>query len=266
MTTIFDGKFLENYFRDNFSRPYARRLSYLYFGLDHSPDLFLFNNTEDIDFKYCEATQATGIIKITNVDHLQKINEWFLHCGIDKKSPKLCYFNRMMTMLSKCSWNIDKLTVRTTPDGCTYFSSVEAVEVLITRPCDTHFTLSKLQLYSDLYCSIFFTETVKSYIVPIPLGDENKLQRVVVSCEDLFHNQFLTSNCHDINLILLPGLDKPLVKNLVSKNLYSENGIRVWNDGGKMCLNYGGYYSNQDISMCVVRDNIYVFPKTIKER
>ena len=40
-------KFIETYFRDRLSRPFMRRLKYMYFGLEHDNDIFVMIDTED---------------------------------------------------------------------------------------------------------------------------------------------------------------------------------------------------------------------------
>jgi len=100
---ILSDKFVGNYCRDIFYRPYLRKLRYLYFGLEHSNDFFVFSDTEDLKFKYCEALQTTGIVKITNDLHLRAINNWFARRGIDRSVPMLVYFGTLMTLLSRIS-------------------------------------------------------------------------------------------------------------------------------------------------------------------
>jgi len=259
---ILSDKFVGNYCRDIFYRPYLRKLRYLYFGLEHSNDFFVFSDTEDLKFKYCEALQTTGIVKITNDLHLRAINNWFARRGIDRSVPMLVYFGTLMTLLSKISWESPDIKVRQTPEGVVLFSVGEEIDVMIARPCDTYFTLTKLQAYVDKYNTIFFNPTQPSHRISVPeTTTPNKLQRLSVSCQELYDNGFLDKDCFDVNLMLLAGRDVLLIKSLLQKNTSYSSGIRIWSDTSQRCLNYGGYYTDANVSLCGIRDNVFLFPR-----
>lgn len=262
----FDGKAIENYCKDKLYRPFLRKMQYLYFNPEYKENILVFSNTEDIDFKYCESLQTTGLVKIINRQHLAMFYNWFDRCGITRAIPMLIYFGTFMTLLSKVSWGTPTYTIKRTSDGCVFFSIKESIDILIARPCDTHFTLTKLQSYVEKYSDVFFTPKQPSYQLQIPeTSTPNKMQRVPLSCEELRARGFLNTTCRDINLLLLPGQDVLLIKSLLQKNIPFESGVRIWSDTSLKCLNYGGYYTDADISLCVVRDNVFLFPKTKPE-
>jgi len=257
-----DLKFAEQFCNNKLCRPFMRKLRYLYFGLDHTNDIFVLSNTEDTDFKYCEAIQTTGLVKVINAEMRDKINAWFTSWGIDRSRPMLVYFGKLMELLNRVSWKDDKFTLTSTKYGTVVFNGDTFQDVMVARPCETHFTLSQLQSYVDKYTKVFFEQSIPSYTLKLPDSENsNKLQRIPISAAELYQAGFLKASCYDLHVISLPGQDAILPKNLISKTMSFETGLRFWNDGSKGSLNYGGYYADADVSVCVVRDNIYVFPK-----
>jgi hypothetical protein len=257
-----DLKFVEQFCNDKLYRPFMRKLRYLYFGLNHADDLFVLSNTEDIKFKYCEAVQTTGVVKVINAEMRDKINACFTAWGIDRSRPMLVYFGELMALLSKVSWKADKFTLTSTVYGTVVFNGAEFQDVMVARPCDTHFTLTQLQSYVDKYTKVFFERSIPSYALELPDAiNPNKLQRIPISANDLYKANFLKASCYDLHVISLPGQDSILPKSLISKTLCFETGLRFWNDGYKESLNYGGYYTDADVSVCVIRDNVSLFPK-----
>jgi len=51
----------------------------------------------------------------------------------------------------------------------------------------------------------------------------------------------------------------------VQKDQPYTTGIKLWADSAPRCLNYGGFYQDDDVSLSVVRDNIFIFPRIKKE-
>jgi hypothetical protein len=258
-----DYKFIEAYCKDRFCRPSVRKLRYLYFGLDHPRDTFVFSDTEDVEFKYCEPLQTTSLVKIRNADHLAAVQAWFTRFGIvENSAPMLFYFGTMMTALSKVSWGSPDIAIGCEPSGAVVLSVAGGPRILVARPIDTYFTLTKLQTYVEKYAAVFFDAIQPSFVLALAdLDRANKLQTLPLSGQALYDAGLLDTPCHDVKLILLPGLDRLAVKSLAQKDLPFESGIRIWSDSSPRCLNYGGYYTDRDVSLCVVRDNVFVFPK-----
>ena len=263
MTDI-DLKFIEGYCRNYFHRPFMRRLKYIYFGLEHADDVFVMSSTEDIAFKYCESLQTTGLIKIHNKDHLQMIRSWFSQFGIDRQRPMLFYLGSLMAVLGKTSWENTEIGLEHGSRGEVSLRVGESASVLIARPIDTHFTLSLLQGYVEKYSAVFFDDVVSSATLNLP-DAPNKLITMPISCDSLKDGGILQTSCYDLNLVLLPGIDTLQTKSLIRKDIPYESGLRVWADNGPHCLNYGGFYNDRDISVCVVRDHICLFPKLKQE-
>ena len=259
-----DLKFIETYCKNTFHRPFMRRLKYLYFGLDHDDDIFVMSDTEDIEFKYCDPLQATGLIKIHNREHLKLIKSWFSQFGVDRQRPMLFYLGALMTVLGKSPWEKTEFTLEYGSRGDVSICVGGNTPVLITRPIDTHFTLTILQGYVEKYRSVFLDHTLPSYILTPP-NVPNKLIMMPISCSVLKDAGILRTSYHDLNLVLLPGLDIIQTKSLIKKDIPYESGVRIWTDNSPSCLNYGGFYSDQDVSLCVVRDNIFLFPRLKQE-
>jgi hypothetical protein len=256
-----DHKFIETYCRDIFSRPFARRFRYLYLGLDRCDDTFVLSDTKDTDFKYCEPMQATGLVKVHNPDHLAKLKRWLQSYGLDGTRPYLFYFGLLLTLFNKTTKETF-VQIRREPNGAITASVGDGPLELIARPIDAYFVLTKLQSYVDKYSAVFFKETIPTYAIALENPETiTKLVTRPVACQDLYEAGFLDIVCRDINLVLLPGLDMLTIKALVKTDKSYTTGIKLWSDSAPRCLNYGGFYTDQDVSLCVVRDNTFIFPK-----
>ena len=262
----FQAKFVETYLRDRFFRPFIRKLHYIYFGLDHDEDIFVLSNTEDVEFKYCDSLQTTGFIRITNPDHLQALRDWFALFGVDRSQSVLFYFSTLMTFMNKISWDISKAKIRHGRDNLVFVSAEGIEEILISRPVDTYFTLMKLYSYLEKYQPVFFNKTIASFVVSAPITEKpNQLGRLLLTSDTLSNCDHTDRTYGDINLLVIPGQDTLIIKSLLQKDTVCENGIRIWAET-QTCLNYGGYYTDPYISLCVVRDNVFLFPKVKMER
>jgi hypothetical protein len=263
--TTLHEKFIENYFKDVFSRPFLRRLKYMYFGLEHDDDLFLLSDTEDTDFTYCDSMQTTGLVKITNPDHRALIRSWFATLGIDGTVPTLVYLTALITLLGKLSWNAPETKFTRLPSGALVYPTDDTKAIIVARPCEFYFSLSKLQGYLERYRDVFFDETQPSYVLPLPPVDNpNQLRKVPVDSAALYQAGVIDTPCLNPNLMLIPGLDMLLTKSLQKKDVTPDSGIRIWAESSLRSLNYGGFFMDPDVSMCVVRDNIFLFPKPIR--
>lgn len=256
-----DFKFIENYFKNTFSRPFMRKMKYIYWGLDHDDDIVVLSNTKDTDFKYCEPLQTTSLVKIHNKSHRDMFYLWLEHIGVNLKEPGLLYFGALITMLSKVSW--DSVKFRSDDNG-SIFIHTETDCALIAKQIDTYFTLFKLQTYVDTYKSVFFDNTHPSYYLPIPDG-LNKIVRIPFSCDILIQENLLKTPLEDFDLLLLQGIENLQTKSLIQNKTLYETGVRVWVWKNFHCINYGGFYKDADISLCSVRDNIAIFPKKKKK-
>ena len=250
-----DYKFIENYFLDKFYRPYIRKLGFIYFGFDQDESIFVLSNTEDTKFKYCEPLQTTGLIKILNKDHLEQITLWFRHLKINTTVPSILSIDLMMQAYKDMSWDDPSIVISQNENGCVSLS-----DVLIAHPIDTYFTLTRLQTFIKQYQNIFFDRNQKSLVIDVP-PVSTKVITATISNDILNESGIINTPGYDINLILLPGLDILQTKSLIKKKTLSESGLRLWANSSAKCINYGGFYEDPDISLCVVRDNIYVFPK-----
>lgn len=255
------GKFIETYVLNHFSRPFGRKLHYIYTGLDHARDIFVLSNTEDTEFKYCEPGQTTGMIQIHNREHLAAMRTWLTRFGFDDDEPRLIYLSELTAALNKTSWDSPDITIRRDNFGCVYLALADRT-ILASRPIDTHFTLTKLQEYVGKYTAAFFAATVPSHAIDLPDADKAaRVTRLPVSCQALHDAGVLDSVCPDLNLVLRPGQDYLLIKSIMRADMPYSSGVRLWADGGPRCINYGGFFSSADVSLNVVRDNIFVFPK-----
>jgi len=259
-----DDTFLETYFIDRFLRPFGRRLQYIYTGFEHNEDIFVLSNIEDIDFKYCEPLQTTGLIKIHNQDHCNAVISWLTRFGAGRNEPRLVYFGNIVAALNKEMGTSTNITITTDPIGAVYVSLGVDKKILASRPIDTHFTLTQLQHYVEKYATVFFTDTMTKHDVTIPDAQKaNKLVMLPISGEALYKAGVLESSCRDVTLCLRPGQDYLIIKSLLQAKTPYTSGIRLWADGSPHCINFGGFFNNPDISLSVVRDNIFVFPKVI---
>lgn len=260
-----DFKFVESYLKDKFSRPFARRLKYIYLGLDHCEDTFVLSDTEDTDFKYCESMQTTGLVKIKNPEHLRKVLQWFDNCKIDRKSPCIFYFSRVATLLNKMAWSDPAIKVVRHPDGIVTMSTPGFEDIIVARPIDTHFTLTRLQGFVDKYNKVFFENDGFYHDVEPSSEKVTSLSSLSISCLDLYEAGILDAICEDIKLVLLSGLDLLVAKSLIAHEADYKYGVRLWADNGKKCLNYGSFYTDADLAICSCRDNIFIFPVAKKE-
>ena len=259
-------RFVESYLLDKFSRPFVRKMNYIYTGLDHSSDIFVMSNTEDSEFKYCEPLQTTAMIKVLDPEHLTAINACFSRFGIVDDAPRIIYFGALLPILNKIRWDSPDLIVRQGEFGKIYISLGDGQEILISRPIDTHFTLTKLQDYVDRYSAVFFNRSVPSHTVMLPEAEKaNKLITLPVSCQELHDAGLIDRQCRDINLILRPGQDFLVIKSLLHTGVPYTSGIRLWAEAGPHCINFGGFFTDHESEHCVVRDNIFVFPKVRQE-
>lgn len=260
-----DFKFVEAYLNNKFLKPFVRRLKYIYFGLDHPENIFVLSDTEDIKFKYCEVMQTTGMVKIHNCEDLNKIFRWLDFYKIDRSIPSIFYFNQLVSILNKITWNNPSIKIEKNQQNIVTLSLPEGESIIIAQPIDTYFTLTKLQGFVNKYTQIFFEDNNNCYDI-IPM--ETKKTTIIttsVSCTELQNAGLLDKSCEDINLVLLPGLDLLVSKSLITKNKEYKYNIRLWSDNGKQCINYGSFYTDADISVCTSRDNVFIFPIAKKE-
>lgn len=261
MSTV-DFKFIKNYCQTVFYRPYLRKQHYFYFGLEHDSDTFVTSNTEDSKFKYCAPLQTTGLIKVINKDHLSKINDWFSYLCIDRNIPSIFYFDRICKSIGDIPWDSQDIKIITGPHNWVYISIGNCDNnILIARPLEIHFILMGIQYYVSKYKSVFFSDTHSTLNYQTP-DHKNKLSQIPISCDELMSAGLVTSHCNDINLILIPGSDVLQDKSLIKKNHSYNSGIKLWTDSSPSCLNYGGFYTDANVSLVVVRDNVFLFPRT----
>ena len=194
------------------------------------------------------------------------LRELFAYVGCDGSIPMIMYFGNVMTAMSKLAIPLTEVQIRKTLDGVILFSSGELIDIIIARPCKTHFTLTKIQNYIKKYSDVFFDSIQPSYTLTLPKDIvQNKICKLSVPCQLLYEAGILNKPCYDVNLILLPGLDMILTKSLIQKDIAFSSGIRLWADVSPQCLNYGGYYTDPHVSLCVIRDNVFLFPKAKPE-
>jgi hypothetical protein len=260
-----DFKFVESYFKDKLARPFSRRLKHIYFGLDGCDDVLVLSDTEDTEFKYCEPMQTTGLVKIVNAEHLEKITRWFDHCQIDRTTASIFYFSRVITLLNKLSWSDPAITYKRDLNGIVEMTLPDGASIVIAQPIETHFTLTKLQSFADKYSKVFFEDQGHVFDVPTAYEKVAPVTSLSVSCADLYESGLLDTHCEDIKLVLLAGLDLLVTKSLIGKDREHTTGVRLWADNGKRCINFGGFYRDADVSICSSRDNIFIFPVKKKE-
>lgn len=260
-----DFKFIESYMKDKFLRPFGRRLKYIYLGLDRCDDIFVLSDTEDTDFKYCDSMQTTGLIKIKNTDHLSKIIQWFDYCKIDRFSPCIFYFNRMISILNKMKWDDPDIKIIKDVDKNVIMSTSLYGDVVISSVITTHFTLTKLQSFVDKYTDAFFNNKDCYYDEPCGLEKTESVIIKQIAGQNLYDNKVLQFHSDDVKLVLLSGLDLLVFKSLVVPNKDRKFGIRLWADNKYGCVNYGSFFDDDDISVCTSRDNIFIFPIAKKE-
>ncbi len=255
-----EAKLLETYLKDIFSRPFLRRFRYLYFGLQHAPDVFVLSDTEDVEFKYCEPMQATGLVKVHNREHYDRLLGWFARFGLPNNRPMLFYFDAWLSLLSKQAWDTPDLTIQQRVDGRVTASLGVQQDILLARPVSVHFTLIKLQATVDCYQAVFFDQTIPSYDHPLVLTDTKYPVPLRIGSDALVQAGILDTSCQDAGMVLIPGIEALMAKSLLKKDMVPHYGLKVWADAAPRCLSYGGYCHTPDVSLCAVRDNIFLFP------
>lgn len=261
---VIDFKFVEAFFKDKFARPFIRRLKYMYFGLDHAANTFVLSDTEDTEFKFCDATQSTGLVRVLNNEHLDKLNLWFAHMKIDRTKPYIFHFNRLMTLLNKTKWNDPTITT-TLHDNKTVTITIPGLadEVVIASIIDAHYTLTRLQTFVKKYSDVLLGDDAFLYHDVKPHAEKTEgFILVPVSAQELLDKGLVDRPCEDIKIVLLEGLDLLVVKSLSVPDHAYQFEIRLWADNGLECINFGSYYKDANIAVCASRDNIFVFPPT----
>ena len=231
--TNLDLKFIENYVKNIFNRPFMRKLRFMYFGLDHEPDIFILCNREDVEFKYCESMQTTGLVKLKNPETARIISAWLSSLGIDNTRPMLLYLGLLMTALNKAPWASLSVNVQRDPLGPIFLSVDNEQPVMIARPVDTHFTLTKLQRHVEKYSAVFFDKTQRPHTLSVP-DLPSKIITIPVSKSILEEVGVIDATCRDVNLILIPGVDVLQTKSLIQKSHPYETGVRLVRSGSKM--------------------------------
>ena len=249
-----DFKFVENYIRDKFMRPFKRRLKYIYFGLDVAPDTFVLSTTDDTEFKYCEPLQATGIVQILNPEHLEKIEQWLAYCQLDQTKPFVCYFELLVQSLSKEKWDNPHLRFEQRPDEIVLHLS-NGAQITIARRVETYFTLSKLQQVANEYRDALLSDRGFYFDTEYTDTQSTSLVKQAVDCSK-FDARYV-----DVTLVLLVGLDLLVQKSLIVKDVPHASAIRMWTAPSVNSFRFGSYYKTADLRIAVARDNIFVFPK-----
>ena len=261
-----DYKFVETYFKDKFARPFARRLKYMYFGLEHDKNLFVLSDTEDTDFKYCDPLQTTGLVQIKNSSELEILDRWFVHNKIDRNYPYIFYLNNVMSLLAKIKNDTSNLST-VCENNIVTMSVPDMEDVVIARKIDTHYTLSKLQNFINKYTEVFIKNNCVYFDIQPDLKKDDKFFLINLASQELLNNGLTNTTIEDVKLVLIDGLDLIIPKSLLGKTKKIEDHffIRLWSDISRDCINFGSYYKDEDILICTSRDNIFIFPKTKKE-
>lgn len=249
-----DFKFVENYMRDKFMRPFKRRLKYIYFGLDVDTTTFVLSTTEDTEFKYCEPLQSTGIVQVLHPEHLEKIEQWLAYCQLDRSKPFVCYFELLIQLLSKEKWDNPHLRFEGSADEVALYLT-DGTRVIIARRVETYFTLSKLQQVADEYRKALLSDTGDFFDIEYVDTPSVPVVKQVVDCSK-FNPMY-----REVTLVLLVGLDLLIQKSLIAKGVAHAGAIRMWTTSGVNSFRFGSYYKTDDFHIAVARDNIFVFPK-----
>ena len=259
-----DIKFVEAYMRDKFSRPFKRRMKYLYFGLEVPENLFVLSTTEDVEFKFCEPLQATGLLQIDNPEHLQKIKQWLTFCKLDVTKPFIWYYEVMINLLNKKNWKNPNIVYVATADQVTMQIDGGDV-VLIARRVETYFTITKLQAVINEYRDVLLDNKGQHYDITYEDKKSASIVSQTVPENTLFEKGLMSVPQRSLTLVLLAGLDLLIKKSLILEKVENESAIRMWTTPGTNSFRFGSYFRDTDISIAVARDNIFVFPKQRSE-
>lgn len=256
-----DFKLVESCLQNKFARPFARRLTYIYFGLNHDDNIFVLSDTEDTGFKFCEARQTTGLVKLTNPDELAMLNAWLLHYNIDRHKSYMFHFSVLMALMNKTKWHNPDITTRIDADQTIRMTIPGVAEdKIIANIIDAHYTLTRLQNFVDKYSKVFFKNESVYFDIKPQSEKNNGFISLNVSAQDLFEKRLLKEICRDFRLTLLEGLDLLIIKALLKKDTAYQFEIRLWADNSLECINFGSYYKDDDVHICASRDNIFMFP------
>ena len=261
MINVEDKKFVVTFCKDKFLRAFMRRMPYIYFGLDHDKNTFVLSNTHDSEFKYCDSKQTTGLVKIHNEEVLKKVREWFISLGVITDHPMIFYVAKALTFIN--NQGSRPWVVKRSVYGEISFSGTEGVDVTVSHPIDSHFTLVNLQRYVNKYSSVFLEGHTPRYLLPIE-DSGNKILKLSVPCEELYKQSLIPFRCKPAHLLLFPGIELLQHKPLIQKKVPHDIGIVFWRDGSDLSINYGGMYQDQDITLCTVRDNTFLSLKRLE--
>ena len=254
---------LENFIKNNLSRPFSRKLQFLYTGVlldTKTTGTFILSNMKDTKFKFCDASQATGLVTIHNQLYKDKLLLLLSTLTIDVDIPGMVYFNNIIGSMNHVGWDISKLVVLEDINHNKFISfttSTKDMVVPIFKTIESHFIIVLLTDLVNNYQTAFRLDTDIPYVDMQLDFDITKL----ITSDMILPHGIIDKPCNNFRLMLLQGNDLINTKSIDKPEIsyVFTTGVRLWKVGPN-CINYGSYYRNSDITLCCIRDNVYIFP------
>jgi len=256
---ILTGKALEKFVLDYMARPSRRRFKYMYTGLTPHEHTYVFGDTDDELYEFCESSQSTGLVYLKDPvlrDTMLAVLEQF---SIDAAILGLVRFDVIVKALASVKWDLSQIKAWYEDDTRRYYVEIDGIKTYYFRPLFLHFFSIMLAKYVEKYYAVFIEEIgiYHDILVDEPI---TTITSTDISGKMLTDTGLYPYPCKDIRLLSVPGHDAVDFKTLIKKVPDHSAGLRIWGESGG-CLNFGSYFVDDTAVICSVRNNILIFPQ-----
>lgn len=258
--SVITKKDIENFVKDNLSRPFGRKLQYIY-NVDFERCVVL-SNVLETDFKYCEADHATGLVLMHDQDQVMIYDKFLEYLKIDKHVKGTIYLNRIMSILNKVNWDFTSLTIDVDINGSVFYTYSIPSEndaelpdikrIMIFSPIGNHYAFVQQEEMAHQYLAVMQPEPDYKYVDI----DAAALMSIDDTC--LTKANLISYKYKPFSIVMYRGLD------LLDDKLKNCK-IRIWSVSNRG-LNYGSYCHTGRISYYAILDNLYLIPIEVKTR
>lgn len=233
-----------------FLRPFARRMKYIYTGMDIADNTYVLGNIDEEEYRFVARNQAMGLVHIKDAETHDLVTSWFEKSGMSFfDRPGLLHIVELSTLVKKYNYHMDAIPFQADGDGCIHAEVEPSKYICIYTPFYLFFIFDIYRSAASQYAAVFIDHIGLYADLPITEAIETAYKKVVVPKDQMQRYDYLAPIFPGtFKAVLLKGLDYIVIKNTDIQKA-SCYGVRLWHLSGN-ALSYGFRYETET-QVCV---------------
>ena len=238
-----------------FLRPFARRMKYIYTGMDISSDVYVLGNIDEEEYRFVARNQTMGLVQIKDQDTCSRVRKWFDASGLSLfNCPGILHIVELSTIVKKYKYRIDMIPFETDKDGCVYAEVEPSKHICVYTPFYLFFIFDIYLSAAHRYYNVFVQNKGVYADLPITEAIEYGYKKIIIPKKQMCQYDYLSPVFPGtFKAVLLKGLDHIVAKNIDIQNAVCY-GVRLWHLSGRS-LSYGFKYETETSIYVAARMN-----------